>query len=229
MINKDTSTPYRADEYDQNVVKTLPYYHFFHEETIELVRQLRPRPGKWLDTGGGSGTLLIKACREFPETDFYYADPSETMKQVAQKRINASENVTFLDCVSTQNLKNVTSETFDIISAVMCHHYLTAQQRSQAIQTCFDLLNSSGILIVFEHTVYTDPEVNQAQMLRWERFQIEQGRPPEKVKDHLSRFGRHYLPICVEEHLNLYRKTGFLWSQCVWRSCMQAGFVACKK
>lgn len=228
MINRDTSTPYRAGEYDKNVVKTLPYYHSFHQETIEIVKTLKPDVKTWLDTGSGSAALIFKAVNEFPNAHFYYADPSETMREVARSRLGQEKRTIFLDPCRTETLDQVTNEQFDVISAVMCHHYLDREQRKQAIRTCYNLLRPSGLLIIFEHTLYTNQSFNQVQMQRWREFQIRSGRPPEKVKHHLEQFGSHYLPITSGEHMELMTQTGFAGVEMFWRSYLQAGFAAWK-
>jgi hypothetical protein len=47
----DNSTPHSASDYDREILRTVPFYHFFHTETIDLVRKLLPGVSVWLDTG----------------------------------------------------------------------------------------------------------------------------------------------------------------------------------
>jgi len=47
----DNKTPHRSSEYDCKVRKTIPFYEFFHEETISLVKTINPGVKRWLDTG----------------------------------------------------------------------------------------------------------------------------------------------------------------------------------
>ena len=53
----DNSTPHSSYEYDGEIARTIPFYHLFHTETIDLVQTVLPDPPLWLDTGCGTGYL----------------------------------------------------------------------------------------------------------------------------------------------------------------------------
>src|SRR4030065_578092 len=57
----DNKTPHSSSEYDISVKKTIPFYRYFHEQTVDLVMTIKPDAKKWLDTGWGTGFLIIKA------------------------------------------------------------------------------------------------------------------------------------------------------------------------
>lgn len=71
----DNTTPHLSDEYDKQVLKTIPYYQAIHQETINLVRIIKPGCRFWMDTGCGTGSLVDQAYEVFPEAEFYVCDP----------------------------------------------------------------------------------------------------------------------------------------------------------
>jgi len=73
-VNSNNSTPHLAAKYDLEVLRTIPYYALFHEETINLIRAMQIKPSNWLDTGCGTGTFAEKALAAFPNTVFVLSD-----------------------------------------------------------------------------------------------------------------------------------------------------------
>lgn len=221
----DNKTSQAANEYDANVHKTIPRYHLFHEETIDVVATIVPKPQAWLDTGCGTGTLIAKAIEHFGQLRLVAADPAEGMLRVAAEKLTNREITYVLS--GTEDLQDDTG-SFDVITAIMVHHYLGEQGRTRATQNCFNLLNPGGIYITFE-TIKPQTELGtQIGLARWRQAQLLNGKNPDIVDKHISRYGIELLPITIEAHLQLLRETGFSTVEVFWASGMQAGFYAIK-
>jgi tRNA (cmo5U34)-methyltransferase len=230
MEQSDNKTPYKASEYDKNVKKTIPFYERFHDETIDLVKTVKPEAKCWLDTGCGTGLLVWKAFLQFPRTFFILADPSKEMIVRARKRLRSvsPDRIRFIDSVSSENLPENLNVHPDVITAIMCHHYLKPEQRRNAIKACFDSLVPCGLFITFEN-IYPDSEKHlEIGVQRWKGFQLSQGRSSEDVERHLGRFNKEYFPIRISEHIEMLTVCGFSTAELFWYSQMQAGFYAIK-
>jgi len=216
--------------YDSEIRAILPHYDSFHQETINLVRSALPEPAAWLDTGCGTGTLVEKALRQFPTTRFVLADPSVDMLEVAKRKLSGSDRVTFLKPACTQDLTTdaVGQRSFDVITAIQSHHYLSKEERAGATRACRDLLKEGGIFVTFENVRPLTETGTEIGKLRWKRHQIDSGREPQTVRTHLERFGSVFFPLTVEEHLSILREAGFNVVELLWYSCMQAGFYCMK-
>ena len=230
MKSNDNVTPYTADEYNRNIVKTIPGYREFHQETIDLVKTVALEAAVWLDTGCGTGNLVDLAFPHFPRTVFLLADPSEKMLTQAKKRLRRipAVRIRFLDPVGTEQIVNPLPQAPVVISAILCHHYFRPEQRRKAVQHCFNLLAQGGIYITFENIRPVSERGIAIGMERWKRFQLSQGRSMEVVEEHLKRFDQDYFPITIQEHLALLRETGFSVVELLRHSYMQAGFYAIK-
>lgn len=230
MNQSDNLTPHKSDTYDKNVRQTIPFYELFHTETIDLVKSLKPAVKTWLDTGCGTGYLVENAFEHFPDTFFILADPSEAMLTNTKKRLQKipAENIRFLDSVPSENLCGKLDIQPDVITAIMCHHYLNGENRLDATGVCFDLLAPKGLYITFENIRPSHEESIQSYLERWGRYQISQGKSHDVVEEHLKRFDKAYFPITVDEHLALLNKCGFRIAELFWYSQMQAGFYAIK-
>lgn len=216
--------------YDSEIRAILPHYDSFHQETINLVSSALPEPGAWLDTGCGTGTLVERALKCFPTARFILVDPSVEMLEKARKKLSGSERVTFLKPAATQDLssESIGRGSFDVITAIQSHHYLSKEERASATRVCYDLLKEGGIYVTFENVrplTETGIEIGKRS---WMRHQLDSGREPQTVEGHLERFDRVFFPLTAEEHISLLRGAGFGAVELLWYSCMQAGFYCVK-
>jgi tRNA (cmo5U34)-methyltransferase len=227
----DNATAHPAHQYDAEVRKVIPFYDAIQNETLDLVRSVAGEPALWVDTGAGTGALVERALAAFPRTRFVLADPSEAMLAQARLRLGGvnPNRVTVLPAVGSSGLSRVEPPLrAQVVTAVMCHHYSTPPERRAGVQACFDILAPGGLLVVFENVECDSPRGREVGLARWRQFQLQQGRAPEAVDQHLARFGTELKPVRIAEHLELLRATGFATAEIFWRAHMQAGFYAIK-
>ncbi len=221
---RDNKTSQAAAEYDANVHKTIPRYHLFHDEVLDLARVIVPQPQTWLDTGCGTGTLILKALERFGQVRFVAADPSAAMLQFAAEKL-ANQNVTF---VAAGSEELVYTDRFDIVTAIMAHHYLDREGRRQATRNCYTMLKQGGLYITFETIRPATGTGTQIGLQRWRNAQIANGKSPDAADKHISRFGSELLPVTLAEHRELLVETGFATVELFWLSGLQAGFYGIK-
>jgi tRNA (cmo5U34)-methyltransferase len=226
MKNNDNLTAHSALSYDEHIRQSIPNYDSFHEETVNLVAAYSPNPDFWLDTGCGTGTLILKAYSTFLNTKFVLADPSAAMLEIAKQKLNSIDNVIILPPCETIDLN--LSEKVDVITAIQAHHYLDMRQRKASTEKCFDLLKPQGIFITFENIRPLTERGTEIGKEYWKRFQEHAGKPKEEAQKHLERFGNEYHPITVLEHLELLKWCHFKVVEIFWYSYMQAGFYCIK-
>jgi len=214
-----------SDEYDAKVNDTIPFYEEFHQTVIDLVVALKQTPLTWLDTGCGTGNLCLKAHQKMPDITFTLADPAFQMLKIAKEKTQ-NENVTFIQADS-QSI-DCKDNTFDVITAIQCHHYLYKETRKSAVENCFRMLKPNGLFITFENILpFTETGIKIA-LKRWGNFQIVHGKSQQEAENHLKRFNTEYFPITISEHIDLLKGVGFSTTEILWVSYMQAGFYAIK-
>ena len=233
MQPNDNKSAHPAAQYDAEVRKVIPYYDAIQGETLDLVRSIAGVPLVWVDTGAGTGALVERALPLFPRTRFVVADPSAGMLGQARQRFAGlgaeAGRVTVLPAVASDGLPQVAPALrAQVVTAIMCHHYLEPEARRAALRGCFEVLEPGGVLVVFENVESESARGRELGLRRWGELQARQGRPAEAVAQHLARFGTELKPIRIDEHLTLLRETGFGVAEILWRAHMQAGFYAVK-
>lgn len=222
----DNKTAHASAEYDEKILSTIPFYNLFHQLAIELVQSINKSPDKWLDTGCGTGNLYIKAKSLFPEAYFVLADPSEKMLEMAKSKIQADTKLSFV-LQDSQSL-DYDDNSFDVITAIQCHHYLDTSDRKKAVQNCFRMLKPGGVFIGYENIEPLSKDGLLIALKMWETYQISWGKMPAEAKEHIDRYGKEYFPISIKQHIQLLNEAGFNIVEILWASYMQAGFYAIK-
>lgn len=224
---KDNRTSQPAREYDANVGKTIPFYDLIHAAALDLVEVINPAPDAWLDTGCGTGTLVDLALRRFPRTSFTLADPSDAMLDIAREKLAGRDGCRFL-AAGTEAV-DLPEQSFDIITAVLAHHYFSPETRRAATANCFRLLKEGGVFITFETIMPRSPDGLKIGLEVWRRAQLARGKNEADVDKHIKRYGTELLPIEAAAHLQLLAATGFTAAELFWASGLQAGFYAVKR
>jgi len=225
----DNSTAHKSSEYDEKILRTIPYYEQIHRECIHLIETVFPHPSAWLETGCGTGTFAAAAMERFPDTTFYLADPSESMLEICRKKL--SERTKAGQCVITSSTSlgiDLPENSLDVITAIQCHHYLDPAAREETTAHLYRLLKPGGLYIHFENIRPSSQDGMAIGKERWRRFLTDNGRTREEAYLQVERLDSEYFPITIEEHLGLLRRVGFRGSEILWASHMQAGFYSVK-
>lgn len=222
---KDNLTSHRATEYDNGVYSTIPFYAQFHSETIELIKVLKPKVNKWLDTGCGTGNLIEKSIKEFPDCKFYLTDPSTEMMQICKSKFK-NNNINYLGNIASIELP--TDIYPEIITSIQSHHYMDYESRVKTTRHCYNILNPNGLYITFENIRPRTLKGIETGLKKWGRFQQSKGKSKEAADKHLDRFDKSYFPIRINEHIKILEEAGFKTVELFWMSNMQAGFYGIK-
>jgi len=219
----DNTTAHKADEYESEVHKTIPFHDEILKTAIDVVLASKPDVKRWLDTGCGPGKLVELARVRAPDVEYVLADPSAAMMAIAKARHPRVEGFT---CASA-DLPEM--KPCDAITAVLCHHYLDAGARMKSVERCRDRLAPGGVLVVFENVRAESDFGHAVQRKRWGDYQRSQGRDDAGVAAQQAREGTAFFPIRVSEHLAIFERLGFGVVEIVWRAYGQAGFFAQRK
>ena len=219
----DNTTAHKAEEYEAEVHKTIPFHDEILRTAIDVVLASKPEVKRWLDTGCGPGKLVEQARERAPKVEYVLADPSAAMLEIAKARHPG------LVGWQAGSADLPEGEPFDAITAVLCHHYLDANARMKSVERIRDRLAPGGVLVAFEN-VRAESDVGHAlQRKRWGDYQRRMGRDDEGVAKQQAREGTAFFPIRVSEHLALFARLGFQNVELVWRAYGQAGFFAQRK
>lgn len=217
-------TAFCAEEYDEKIRQTLPFYEEFYEQVIDVLEISGKKSVSWLDIGCGTGKMYEAARKRISIQEFVFTDISEKMLAVVKERFQTGENR--FRQMSVLELED--TEKYDVVTAIQVHHYLSEKDRRIAVERCCQALKIGGLFFTFEN-IAPDSEIGRRLVLdRWKSYQIRNGKDKEEAENHMKRYGVDYFPVTAGAHLELMRECGFQAAELIWMSYMQAGFMGVK-
>ena len=220
----DNKSAFSVSLYDENVRRVIPFYDEIYRQIFDLIKAYSSSSIALLDTGCGTGTLGLTACRELELSELVLCDPSEKMLSDAKRKL-CGFPCEFI-CAGSEEL--TFENRFDVVTAIQSHHYFDKAARQTAVRNCYSALRQGGIFICFENTAPNTDTGRDIMLSRLEKYELDAGRSPEEVRSHSARYGTEFFPITIKEHFALLEKTGFRAAELFWHSYMQSGFYAVK-
>ena len=197
-MSGDNTTSHAAADYEAEVQRTIPHHTDLIETAIDVALAARPGARRWLDTGCGPGTLAARVLAREPSMELTLADPSDAMLEQARLRLPSLDGARFLRTTS-QDLPD--GPKFDVVTAVLCHHYVDMETRARAVERCRDRLVPGGALVVFENVRSESDRGHELQRERWRRWLRDHGRDEAAITAQLAREGTKFFPVRVSQHL----------------------------
>lgn len=223
-MQKQNSTPFSTEEYDEQIKRTLPFYEEMYRQIIDIVKMLDMPSLYWLDVGCGTGKMARTAWEHFDIQKMVCMDVEQDMLERA-KIFCKGKNVEFLQC----DVKSLPyQEDFNVITAVQVFHYLKGKERIDALKKCYNALKEDGVYISFENFAPDSEAGKKMYLERWKQFQIANGKSEEEATRHIGRYGKEYFPIGISEQIRHLKACGFQMVEIFWVSYMQVGILARK-
>lgn len=195
----DNKSAFKADEYDDNIKRVIPYYEDIYAQTADIVNKYVQSSVSWLDVGCGTGKMGSIAFKAADIEKFAFCDSSSEMIETVKKRFDFPESEFIIADIRELNYAN----EFDVVTAIQVNHYFEWEDRITAVKKCFNALKNGGIFISFENFA---PYSNIGEKLfldRWRSYQLNHGRSRRECEQHIGRYKREYFPITLSEHTNV--------------------------
>jgi len=225
--------PGRVANYDADMDLMHPNRHKM-AEMIENVLQVSGAPPRlMIDIGTGTGFLVDRLLRAFPELGIIAIDGAEQMVELARTRLGPlAQRVNFRvgDFRNLQTLCANAGSADAIVSAYALHH-LSASEKLQVLRIAHGLLKPGGWFLNADLTLAEDDELDAiTQCLRVRGIvQRADGRDrrfadagsTRRFLDDLER-NEHDQPVRPAEDLRILREAGFSHVTTFWRETRES-------
>lgn len=138
---------FSPEDYDKNIVETLPFYEEYFKQITDIVRTAFPMPITWLDIGCGTGKMADVAIESLQVEKMVCCDRSSQMLKRVRERV-CSPRVDFREAL-LQNLQY--DADFDVVTAILITHYLAYEERIAGIRNCYKALKKNGLFFTVEN------------------------------------------------------------------------------
>lgn len=134
-----------ASAYDEMCQLLVPGYDLMQDTLTDFLKFENMEDLILLDLGAGSGILIEKILKEFPESTCYYLDFSDDFMSVAKENLQKYEDrVTYIkaDFCSSWELE-ITAKP-NLITSTSAIHHLSNENKKKLYQKCYNALKDEG-------------------------------------------------------------------------------------
>jgi tRNA (cmo5U34)-methyltransferase len=225
--------PGRVANYDADMDLMHPNRHKMAETIENVLAVSGPPPRMVIDIGTGTGFLVDRLLRAFPELRIIAIDGAAQMVELARTRFGPlAQRVDFRvgDFRDLQTICANAGAADAIVSAYALHH-LSAEEKLQVLRVAHSLLKPRAWFLNADLTLAEDDELDAiTQRLRVRGIvQRANGRDPRfadasstrQFLDDLER-NEHDQPVRPTEDLRILREAGFSHVTTFWRETRES-------
>lgn len=175
FFTKEVSQAY--DERNSRLAPISENMHFL----IRLILRDLPEKPKILCVGVGTGAEILSLAKAFPQADFVGVDPSLSMLEVCQERLNVAGISDRCQLIHGYVQDVVGGECFDAVLSILVAHFIKSEDRFSFFQSMTGRLKKNGYLINTEISFDLDSPEFSLILKNWEQVQVLMGATPESL------------------------------------------------
>ena len=126
-----------AKEYDENRRKFIPCFDDFYEGTTKFIVSNANKPKRIIDLGAGTGLLTYFWYQQCPDSEYVLVDIADEMLNIARKRFNGIESISY----QVMNyIDNLPENAFDTVISALSIHHLEDEDKIKLFSRIYDSL-----------------------------------------------------------------------------------------
>ena len=201
-----------AEEYDANRRKFIPCFDDYYDSTTRFIAANITPPKRVLDLGAGTGLLTYYWYKCFPTSEYVLVDIADKMLDVARKRFEGANNVSYQILDYSKMLPET---SLDVIISALSIHHLEDASKSELFKRIYDKLPVGGTFVNYDQFCAGTAEMNAWFDGYWENQLMNSGLTPDDIE--LWKDRRKLDRECsVEQECEMLCNSGFNAVKCVY-------------
>ena len=178
--NPDFFNDEMAEKYDQRNQNLAPIADGLHFLSSLVLNKL-PQDSKVLSVGAGTGAEILFLAKAFPSWTFVAVDPSRSMLDVCQKRLEKAGISHRVELVVGETKALPSDSVFDCALSFLVGHFIPEKLRFDFYNHMVERLKSGGILLNAEISYDLDSPEFSFMLDNWKMVQSLMGATPESL------------------------------------------------
>ncbi len=204
-----------AGEFDQIILKLIPYYREMISALITAIPFEASAKIKVIDLGCGTGSIAKKVKETYPNAQVTCVDIAENMIETAKKKLSAYSDVRYQ---VSDFYQFHFSDTYDaVISSLALHHLLTDGDKQDFYSKIFKALSPGGIFYNADVVLASSSRLQDAYMRQWKEFMGRSVSQQEIEEKWIPTYKEEDRPARLMDQLVWLDEIGFVDTDVVWK------------
>ncbi|MDO5980915.1 class I SAM-dependent methyltransferase [Flavivirga spongiicola] len=196
---------YSTEQYDRDIVSTIPGYKVLHNEIARIAKNLPPNP-RILELGVGTGNTTLAIAQNTKNPNFTLVDFSEKMLNGAKHKLDKLNCKYLLEDYSAIELPQKHDA---VICVIGFHHQESDKNKKTMILKIYNSLKRGGLFILGDLMTYDNKEFAAINEAKHYHFLVENAEGEEMLKEWA--YHHKYLNSLAskESHIKWMNDVGF--------------------
>ncbi len=204
-----------AREFDEVIIKLIPYYNQMVQALVDAIHFDKDLPIRVMDLGCGTGTIAKAVSDRFPNSKIVCLDIASNMIEMARLKLASHKNTGFIvgDFSQTDF-----SEKFDVVvSSLALHHLEHDEDKIKFYTRIYDCLTESGQFINADVVLASTDYHQQVNMSRWIEF-INKSVPMDEIMNKwIPTYHAEDKPAKLTDQFRWLEQIGFRSVDVIWK------------
>lgn len=183
-----------AEAYDRMAPVLVPHYDWLQQEALRIPGLSARSAATVVDLGAGSGQLLEKVLKAYPQATCFWIDYSPDFLAVAEQRLAPyRDRVTFLQARMEEDWESRVGQQADVVFSMSAVHHLEDQEKVNLYGRCLRTLRSGGWLVNIDEVGTLFPDAYMNSLRFWvAHVEASQAVVPSENREHCRKWVSHF-------------------------------------
>jgi len=216
-----------AKEFDNLILKLIPYYHEMIDSLIASLPFNTINSIKVLDLGCGTGNVSLAVKKRFPNSRITCVDLAENMIEMAQLKLSEYDDIQY-------QVADFSEMVFDyeydaVVSSLAMHHLRTDEDKKKLYIKIYDALQDGGVFYNADWILGPNNYLNNVYLEKWKEFMLKRVPLAEIEGKWLPKHYDEDVPSKLINHIDWLKDIGFKDVDVVWKYYGNAVFGGVKQ
>jgi tRNA (cmo5U34)-methyltransferase len=204
-----------AAEYDQIILRLIPYYPEMIKALLAAIPLKKSDPMAVIDLGCGTGTIARCIVQAFPQARVTCLDLAENMIEMAKLKLAGFPETRF----QVGDFKDYRfDDTYDVVvSALALHHLVTDAEKIDFYRKIHAALRPQGIFYNADVILGSSPTLQAAYLEKWREFMHRQVSEEEITHKWLPKYYNEDRPAKLIDQVAWLADLGFVEVDIIWK------------
>jgi len=204
-----------ASEYDQIILRLIPYYPEMIRAVLAAIPFDKSDPMAVIDLGCGTGTIARSIGQAFPQARVTCLDLAENMIEMAKLKLAGVPDTRF----QVGDFRDYHfDDTYDVVvSSLALHHLVTDGEKIDFYRKIYAALRPQGVFYNADVILGSSPYLQAAYLEKWHEFMRKQVSEEEITHKWLPKYYSEDRPAKLIDQVGWLANLGFVDVDIIWK------------
>jgi len=204
-----------AKEYDDIILKLIPYYKQMVEALISAIPFNIDEPIQVIDLGCGTGTISKQIADKYPNAKILCVDIAANMIEIAKFKLSNHAHSEFI--TGDFSTIELTGKYDVVVSSLALHHLETDDKKKTFYQKIYGLLSNSGVFYNADVVLASSTYLQNVNMSYWINYMKRSVSEAEIRDNWIPKYETEDRPAKLMNQLKWLEEIGFSSVDVIWK------------